>query len=342
MLKLLLTSDWRLGRGFQRFEPAAQVALARARLETVERLLGEAEKAKVDAVVCAGDLFDGPTPSKEVREGVLALLRATKLRVVIVPGDRDALVPGSVWRAVAKDAPEHLTIVTTDAQTVELPGGATLVATPCHHHVEALEAVERLPRGAGLRVGVAHVSPRAGEVPTRDDFAALLLGGSDVFRFTGADKRTVFAGSPEPMDFDVADSGRVALVTVNEAGKVVVEPRSVAGLTWEVVRVDSLAALRRFAGRRDLASRVFRVEVQAALALAEVVAFERELAQLTSNEELVLEVDTSRLSLDTKAVESLEGWPAPLQRAAKVLLARSGDPVALEALGQLASLVSSE
>lgn len=342
MLKLLLTSDWRLGRSVHRFEPEAQARLALARLKTVEQVLREGEKAKADAVVCAGDLFDSPAPTKELREAVLALLRSTTLSVIVVPGDRDALVPGSVWRALAKDAPSNVTVVTGDGQSVALSDGTALVAVPCHQHVEALETFERLPGGTGRRIGVAHVSSRSRAAPKRDDFTALLLGGSDVFRFASSDKRAVFAGTHEPMEFSVSDSGRVALVTVNDAGQVVVEPREVATLTWEVARVDSLAALRRLAGRTDLSSRVLRVEVHGAVPLSEVVAFERELAQLTSNEELVLEVDTTGLSLDMKDVSMLEGWPAPLQRAAKELLGKSSAPVALKALAQLAALVSAE
>jgi hypothetical protein len=195
--------------------------------------------------------------------------------------------------------------------------------------VEALEPLERLPGGTGRRIGVAHVGARASAAPKREDFTALLLGGSDTLRFVSADKRAVFAGSPEPMDFEVADCGRVALVSVNDAGQVVVEPR-----------VDSLASLRHLVGRRDLTSRVVRVELKAAVPLADVVAFERELAQFASNEELVCEVDASGLSLDVKDVSVLDGWPAPLQRAAKELLGQSSDPVARKALAQLAGLVS--
>jgi hypothetical protein len=66
----------------------------------------------------------------------------------------------------------------------------------------------------------------------------------------------------------------------------------------------------------------------------------RELAQFASNEELVCEVDASGLSLDVKDVSVLDGWPAPLQRAAKELLGQSSDPVARKALAQLAGLVS--
>ena len=340
MLKLLLTSDWRLGRTFHRFEAEAQARLSLARLKTVERVLTEGEKAKVEVVVCAGDLFDSPGPSKALRDAVSSLFGATKLQVLVVPGDRDALVAGSVWRAFAKDAPSNVTVVTGDGQSVTLSDGTALVAAPCHQHVEALEPLERLPGGTGRRIGVAHVGARASAAPKREDFTALLLGGSDTLRFVSADKRAVFAGSPEPMDFEVADCGRVALVSVNDAGQVVVEPREVATLTWEVVRVDSLASLRHLVGRRDLTSRVVRVELKAAVPLADVVAFERELAQFASNEELVCEVDASGLSLDVKDVSVLDGWPAPLQRAAKELLGQSSDPVARRALAQLAGLVS--
>ena len=38
------------------------------------RVLGEAERNQVHAVLCAGDLFDGPQPSADFRDGLLTLL----------------------------------------------------------------------------------------------------------------------------------------------------------------------------------------------------------------------------------------------------------------------------
>ena len=62
VLKLLHTADWHLGRRFPRFGIEAGKTLSRARRDVLERIFLEAERNQVDAVLCAGDLFDTPQP----------------------------------------------------------------------------------------------------------------------------------------------------------------------------------------------------------------------------------------------------------------------------------------
>ena len=59
-LTLLHTADWHLGRRFPAFERDQEQQLTRARLDAVGRILDLAESRNVDAVLCAGDLFDDP------------------------------------------------------------------------------------------------------------------------------------------------------------------------------------------------------------------------------------------------------------------------------------------
>ena len=63
-LTLLHTADWHLGRRFPSFEHEQETRLTRARLEVVGRILDVAESRDVDAVLCAGDLFDEPAPEQ--------------------------------------------------------------------------------------------------------------------------------------------------------------------------------------------------------------------------------------------------------------------------------------
>jgi DNA repair exonuclease SbcCD nuclease subunit len=72
-LKILHTADWHLGRRFPGFSEADEVKLTRARIEAVDRLLGLAESFTVDAVLCAGDLFDDPVPAESWWRGLLRL-----------------------------------------------------------------------------------------------------------------------------------------------------------------------------------------------------------------------------------------------------------------------------
>ena len=62
-LKLLHTADWHLGMRFPSFSEEHQRTLMRARMDVLANVFGAAESAGVDAVLCAGDLFDGPLPA---------------------------------------------------------------------------------------------------------------------------------------------------------------------------------------------------------------------------------------------------------------------------------------
>ena len=63
-LKILHTADWHLGRYFRSFPDEDEKKLTRARIEAVDKVLGVAESYAVNAVLCAGDLFDEPAPSE--------------------------------------------------------------------------------------------------------------------------------------------------------------------------------------------------------------------------------------------------------------------------------------
>src|SRR5208282_3536990 len=75
----------------------------RADREVLDRIFLAAERFAVDAVLCAGDLFDEPCPPSHWWEGVAERLRRRKWTdrpVFFLPGNHDPLVPESVW---AKD-----------------------------------------------------------------------------------------------------------------------------------------------------------------------------------------------------------------------------------------------
>src|SRR4029450_10659774 len=70
VLRLLHTADWHLGRRFPSFPEEAQKKLSRARMEVVSRILDVARRHSVNAVLCAGDIFDEPTPIPDFWEGL--------------------------------------------------------------------------------------------------------------------------------------------------------------------------------------------------------------------------------------------------------------------------------
>src|ERR1019366_9657140 len=75
VLRLLHTADWHLGRRFPSFPEDAQKKLSRARIDVIATILNVARRNSVDAVLCAGDLFDDPTPAQDFWEGLAATFR---------------------------------------------------------------------------------------------------------------------------------------------------------------------------------------------------------------------------------------------------------------------------
>src|SRR5580704_19630200 len=70
VLRLLHTADWHLGRRFPSFPEEGQKKLSRARMDVVARILDVARRNAVNAVLCAGDIFDDPEPAPDFWEGL--------------------------------------------------------------------------------------------------------------------------------------------------------------------------------------------------------------------------------------------------------------------------------
>src|SRR6202451_1275189 len=76
VLKLLHTADWHLGRRFPTFPEEGQKKLSRARMDVVARILEVARRNAVNAILCAGDIFDDPEPASDFWEGLARIFQA--------------------------------------------------------------------------------------------------------------------------------------------------------------------------------------------------------------------------------------------------------------------------
>src|SRR5208282_6259921 len=137
VLRLLHTADWHLGRRFPSFPEEAQKKLSRARMDVIATILNVARRNSVDAVLCAGDLFDDPTPAQDFWEGLAATFRnqgASHPPVFLVPGNHDPLTSESVWskdHPFRSQLPKWVHVVDDDEFFYELAPGAILYARPC-------------------------------------------------------------------------------------------------------------------------------------------------------------------------------------------------------------------
>jgi exonuclease SbcD len=104
MLRLLHTADWHLGRRFPSFPEEGQKKLSRARMDVVATILDVARRNAINAVLCAGDIFDDPDPSPDFWEGLARAFQsrgAQHAPVFLVPGNHDPLTQESIGQVSA-------------------------------------------------------------------------------------------------------------------------------------------------------------------------------------------------------------------------------------------------
>lgn len=356
VLKLLHTADWHLGRRFRNFGEEQGKKLRFARLAVLERILMQAERNAVDAVLCAGDLFDEPTPAADWWEQVAALFakRGWKNRpVFLLPGNHDPFLPESVWAAphpFRAALPAWVHVVDRPDFEFALPGNAVLYAVPCQSKAGQRDPTASIPKRAPgderIRIGMVHGStfdladcqtnfPIDKNAAIERGLDYLAIGDTHGFRFVPPDRLvppTIYPGAPEPTAFDEKDPGKVAIVFVNRQRRAMVRAEPVAYWHWEEVKVLNIGGLRQLAKRGDLANRVIRLQLSMRVPAPEFEEAERILDELKGTDARpgrigVLELDRQGLELEIAGIEQhCMGLPDVLQSVIGRLRDAANDP----------------
>lgn len=331
VLKLLHTADWHLGKRFPGFSEDMDKRLTRARLEVLDRVFVTAERYAVDAVLCAGDLFDDPVPRREWWEQVaqrFAKLDWKQRPVFLLPGNHDPLLPESVWRhqAFRELLPSWVHIVDRPDFEVALSPFAVLYAVPCQSKAGQRDPTgfipERQPGDERIRIGMVHGStfdlkdcqvnfPISRDAALQRGLDYLALGDTHGFRFVPPERPippTIYPGAPEPTAFDEKEPGHVAVVQINRLRRARVLRERVAYWTWEEREVRTLRELQDLAARADLADHVLRLRVSMRLPARELEAAEALLQDLEGSETRpgrvgLMTLDRQELELDTSRIE---------------------------------------
>ena len=325
-LTILHTADWHLGKRFQSFPSEQELRLTRARLEVVGRILDLAQSRNVDAVLCAGDLFDSPTPDPEWWEGVLSELRRRKWTrpVFLLPGNHDPLTPRSLYHAshpFRAGLPSYAHVVDQDGFTYGLGDNAVVIANPCRSHAGQSDLASSLPGrqpGDGrIRIGLVHGQtfdieghqtnfPIARGIAQQRGFDYLAIGDTHAFREVEPDSSvpTVYPSAPEATNFGEKDTGYVALVFFprDRARRPLIERASVGVWKWREIACRSMAELRALRSDDNLRKTVLRLRLEMKVPLAEYDEAQRILTELrgslSSNPRVgVLVDDRSQLRL---------------------------------------------
>lgn len=308
VLRLLHTADWHLGRRFPAFPEEGQKKLSRARMDVVSRILDVARRNAVNAVLCAGDIFDDPEPAPDFWEGLAKIFQARigpHPPVFLVPGNHDPLTSESVWTPThpfRARLPQWVHVVDRDDFTYEIGPNAVLYARPCRSKAGesdlAMALPARAPGDARLRIGCVHgstfdISGYQTNFPIRRDAGVqrgldyLAIGDTHSFRDVTQTFAvpTVYPGAPEATAFDETDAGRVAIVALFRHGsRPRVDSEPVALWRWIDVLCRDLNELRNLLTTPDLDRCVVRLHLDMAVSLSEESEVERILRELRGTE----------------------------------------------------------
>jgi DNA repair exonuclease SbcCD nuclease subunit len=348
VLRLLHTADWHLGRRFLSFPEDGQKKLSRARMDVVARILDVARRNAVNAVLCAGDIFDDPEPASDFWEGLARIFQARTEPhppLILVPGNHDPLTPESVWspnHPFRARLPAWVHVVDRDDFVLEIAPNAVLYGRPCRSKAGendlAMALPAREPGDERLRIGCVHgntfdVSGHQTNFPIRPDAGVLrgldylAIGDTHSFRDVTATMPvpTVYPGAPEPTAFDETVAGRVAIVALFRRGlRPRVDAEQVAFWRWIDVRCRDMSELRNLLAIPDLDRCVVRLHLDMTVSLSEESEVERILRELRGTEAThgrigILVEDRTNLQLQ---VGSGEAFPDDLPPVLKDTVAR--------------------
>jgi len=322
----------------------------------LDRILLAAERYEVDAVLCAGDLFDEPLPQPEWWEQVALRLQKRNWKnrpVFLLPGNHDPFIAESVWAADHKFRrmlPDWVHVVDRADFEFTLPNDAVLYAVPCTSKAGQGDPTGSIPKRAvgdeRIRIGMVHGSTfdmkdRLTNFPIAVDAAVtcgldyLAIGDTHGFRYVPPDRRhppTIYPGAPEATAFDEKDPGSVAVVFVNRRRLATVTPERVARWTWEEMTVTTLGQLSALARRTDLDARVLRLRVEMMLQAPDYEVAQALLEELVGTPARdgkvgILDLDRQGLELDTSNIDTFcADLPEVLQSAVRRLKAAAHDP----------------
>lgn len=234
MVRFVHTADWQLGMTRHYLSDDAQARFTQSRFDAIRKTAGLATREHARFVVVAGDVFESNQLDPRTVERALDAMRAFRVPVYLLPGNHDALDPGSVYksRAFQNHKPDHLHVF-TDANPIEVEPGIEVVGAPWTSRRPLVDLVHTgfgslEPKPGVLRIGVGHGSldamnpdrtnpalirlQAAEQIIREHRIHYLALGDHHSSHSEGSTGRIRYSGAPEPTDYDEQKPGHALLV----------------------------------------------------------------------------------------------------------------------------------
>lgn len=154
----------------------------------LELVLAAAARARADAVLLAGDVFENNRVPRDVAARAGALLAGAGRPVVVLPGNHDPLIAASVWRRASVSGPSNVHVIGLDAsRRVRLPALDLVIWGNPHRDYGDMVPLRAPPgRRAAFTVAMAHGHYDPVPDRRRRPRPAWLIGAAEIAA-TGAD-----------------------------------------------------------------------------------------------------------------------------------------------------------
>lgn len=228
-LKLLHTADWHLDSPFGGFSPEQRQTLRLYQRQLPGKIAALARQEHCDALLIAGDVFDG-TPTRETVEILKRALKEVGIPVFLSPGNHDFVAPGCPW--LEEDWPENVHIFTGPLESIVIPEldlrvyGAGYRSMDCPALLEGFRAQGQ----ERYQVMVLHGDPTQTASPYCPITTAQVRGSGLTYlalghihkadMFPGGETVCAWPGCPMGRGWDETEDKGIYLVTLEEKATV--------------------------------------------------------------------------------------------------------------------------
>ena len=259
MVRFIHTADWQMGMKLASLGEVGK-AVREERFAAAQRVVQEASARGVDFILVAGDLFEDNAVDRAIVRRVTAILGEAPCPVLVIPGNHDPLVPGSLWEDRSWEAADNVVVFRERAPYI-LPG-VTIYPCPLKGKQSDEDPTAWIEAsGEGVQIGLAHGSvegapisewdhPIPRDAARRSGLDYLALGHWHSFGTFGEEGGpvTAYSGTHEPTSFGERDSGNVLLVEIARRGEpAAITPIRTGGISWVLLdeKIDSGEDLAR-------------------------------------------------------------------------------------------------